>query len=635
MALLAPSVASAPGSTGMAANGNRARNNNFMIDGTDNNDISVTLQTVPVPPESVTELVVQTNPFNVEYGRNSGAQINVVTRGGSNQFHGNAFEYYRDSDLNARDNLEKASNLTEPTPFTRHQFGAGIGGPIVRNRAFFYGLFQRDNNEADSQGAATRVPTPAGFAALQNAPLRAGQSAASRQAVLQRLGFLQDLYGNNPAFRTFTNQTVNGVPIETAITQVTRATPVKAWYYVARGDFALGDGNHVTGRYIRNTPDSGNATSNTAFGSLFAADQTIVDQNMYASHTKVLGTTTLNEARFSWINRDLQFPENDPDSPTAGITGLFTIGGLSNFPQGRVQDSFQFMDVLTFQKGRHSFKAGADIRYIDLDNVSAFDSKGTFTFNSLQDYMNNNAVTFAQALQTSSFVAQQWSQFYFLQDDWRPTPTLTLNLGLRYENSTVPLGYLRRHRSAVARRARAWTGEARQRQLRAPRRLRLEPVGQRRLREVAPGRDDVVDSRRLREELRRALLQHPHGEREQLPARRRRPARQRTGPLPEHRARQRRGGLQPAGGVCQLARGHGEPGDAQLEPVVAAGAEADLRARDRLHGQPGPQRRLAGPGQLRRPDAMRRSPPCSGRSARRRSRPCSSAASSRSTARGR
>ncbi len=400
MALLAPSVASAPGSTGMAANGNRARNNNFMIDGTDNNDISVTLQTVPVPPESVTELVVQTNPFNVEYGRNSGAQINVVTRGGSNQFHGNAFEYYRDSDLNARDNLEKASNLTEPTPFTRHQFGAGIGGPIVRNRAFFYGLFQRDNNEADSQGAATRVPTPAGFAALQNAPLRAGQSAASRQAVLQRLGFLQDLYGDNPAFRTFTNQTVNGVPIETAITQVTRPTPVKTWYYVARGDFAVGDGNHVTGRYIRNSPDSGNATSNTAFGSLFAADQTIVDQNMYASHTKVLGTTTLNEARFSWINRDLQFPENDPDSPTAGITGLFTIGGLSNFPQGRVQDSFQFMDVLTFQKGRHSFKAGADIRYIDLDNVSAFDSKGTFTFNSLQDYMNNNAVTFAQALQT-------------------------------------------------------------------------------------------------------------------------------------------------------------------------------------------------------------------------------------------
>ena len=100
-----------------------------------------------------------------------------------------------------------------------------------------------------------------------------------------------------------------------------------------------------------------------------------------------------------------------------------------------MQNSFQFMDVLSCQKGRHSLKSGADIRYIDLDNVAAFDSKGTFTFNNLQDYMNNFAVTFAQALQTSSFVAQQWSQFYFVQDDLRPTPNLTLNLGLRYENS--------------------------------------------------------------------------------------------------------------------------------------------------------------------------------------------------------
>ncbi len=369
LALLAPSVSSAPGSTEMAANGNRARNNNFMIDGTDNNDISVTLQTVPVVAESVNEVVVQTNPFNVEYGRNSGAQINVVTKGGSNEFRGNVFEYYRDSDLNARDNIEKAANKTEPTPFTRHQFGAGVGGPIVKNRAFFYGLFQRDNNDQETLGGDVRVPTPAGLAALQNVPLRAGQSAASRQGVLQRLGFLQDVYALNPTFR------VRAEPDRQRRVHPDRAgqhharDAVKSWYYVARGDVALGDGDNLTGRYIRNTPDSTNAASNTFFGSMFAAAQTIVDQNLYASHTKVLGTTTLNEARFSWINRDLQFPENDPDSPTAGIGGLtsFTIGGLANFPQGRVQDSYQFMDVLTFQKGRHSFKAGADIRYIDLE----------------------------------------------------------------------------------------------------------------------------------------------------------------------------------------------------------------------------------------------------------------------------
>lgn len=441
LALLAPSVSNAPGQTSIAANGNRSRNNNFMIDGTDNNDLSVTIPTVPVVPESVSEVVVQTNPFNVEYGRNSGAQINVVTKGGSNQFRGSVFEYYRDSELNARDNLEKASNQDKPTPFTRHQYGGGIGGPIVKNRAFFYGLLQRDKNEAETLGGTVRVPTPAGFAALQTAPLRAGQPAASRQAVLQRLGFLQDIYGLNPAFRNVQNQLVNGVAIETAQTNITRETPANTWYYVTRGDVQLADSDNVTVRYIRNAPESTNVISNTAFGALFSGNQKVVDQNLYASHTRTLGTTSLNEARFSWVNRDLQFPENDPDSPTAGITGLFTVGGAANFPQGRVQDSFQFMDVLTFQKGRHSFKTGADIRYLNLENQAAFNTKGTFTFNSLQDFLNNSAVTFTQALQTASFNAKQWSQFYFLQDDWRPTPNLTINLGLRYENSTVPLGF--------------------------------------------------------------------------------------------------------------------------------------------------------------------------------------------------
>jgi Carboxypeptidase regulatory-like domain/TonB dependent receptor len=440
LALLAPNVTSSVGQSNISANGQNSRNNNYMIDGTDNNDVSVTLATVPVVPESVAEFNVQTNPYNVEFGRNSGAQLNIITKSGTNSLHGDVFEYYRDSDLNARTNVEKRNNLSEPTPFERHQVGAGAGGPIVKNRAFFYGLFQYDRQRADTLGAITRMPTPAGFQTLQNVPLRSGQSAASRQAVLQRLGFLQDVYGANPTFSNITNQLVNGVPVETGQTAVTRDTPVDTWYYIARSDVSLASSDNLTLRFIRNKPESTNNTSNTAFGALFAASSVTIDQNFTSSYTKVLGPTTLNEARFAWVKRDLSFPENDPDSPTAGITGLFTIGGLSNFPQGRVQDTWQFMDVLTFQRGRHSLKAGADIRYVTLDNLAAFDSKGTFTFNSLQDYMNNNAVSFAQALQTSSYDATQWFQAYFLQDDWRPTPNLTINLGLRYENSTVPLG---------------------------------------------------------------------------------------------------------------------------------------------------------------------------------------------------
>jgi hypothetical protein len=127
LALLSPNVFSAPGSTGISANGQRARNNNFTIDGSDNNDLSVTISTVDVVPEGVGEFQIQTNPYNVEFGRNSGAQINVITRSGTNDFHGDVYDYYRGSRLNALDNIEKAAGLTRPSRFVRNQFGFAIG----------------------------------------------------------------------------------------------------------------------------------------------------------------------------------------------------------------------------------------------------------------------------------------------------------------------------------------------------------------------------------------------------------------------------------------------------------------------------------------------------------------------------
>jgi len=158
LALLSPNVFSAPGSTGISANGQRARNNNFTIDGSDNNDLSVTISTVDVVPEGVGEFQIQTNPYNVEVGRNSGAQINVITRSGTNDFHADVFEYYRGSRLNSLDNIEKSAGLTRPARFVRNQFGFTFGGPLHlprfgeggraiidgRDRTFFFYLFQGD-----------------------------------------------------------------------------------------------------------------------------------------------------------------------------------------------------------------------------------------------------------------------------------------------------------------------------------------------------------------------------------------------------------------------------------------------------------------------------------------------------------
>jgi outer membrane receptor protein involved in Fe transport len=443
LALLSPNVVTAPGSTTISVNGQRARNNNFTIDGTDNNDVSVTISTLDIVPEAVAEFQVQTNAYNVEFGRNSGGQFNVITKSGTNTLHGEAWDYYRGSRLNARDNLEKGNNLAEPTRGNRNQFGGGSGGPIVRNRMFFYGLMQADRaRNAGALQTTIRMPTPAGFGQLSSVPLGSNQTAASRQAVLDRIGFLRDLYALNPTFTSVQTTLVNGVPIETGQTNFGLSQPNDTWNTFGRTDVQITPSNNLTVRYIMNKSDDTNSGSNLNVGERFASDTATLDQNTAVSHTRILSSTLLNEARFAFIRRNLDFPENDPNSPTATIGGgFFTIGGLSNFPQGRVQDHYQFSNVLSNQRGRHALKMGADIRYVRLDNISAFDSKGTFTFNNFQDYMNNLAVSFTQALQTSSFFATQWQSFLFAQDDFKVTPDLTLNLGLRYELSTVPLGF--------------------------------------------------------------------------------------------------------------------------------------------------------------------------------------------------
>ena len=438
-----PNVTSTGGQGTYAANGQRSRNNNYMIDGSDNNDISVTISTTPLVPEAVAEFQVITNPYSVEFGRNSGAQVNIITKSGTNRFRGDAWDYYVTSDLYSLTNIEKASGLTEPARFNRHQAGGDLGGPIFRDRTFFYGLYQWDGQRpgAAPSTTAVRIPSPAGFAALQNVPLGPGQTAASRQAVLERIAFLQDIYARNPVLRSVQTVLVNGRAIETGLTNVSYVRPSTFKSYIARVDHRLSAGDNVTVRYTYTPRDQINQASNCTFGALFCGNSILKDTNFAASNTHIFTPRLLNEFRFSLVRRNLDFPENDPKSPTATISGLFTIGGSANFPQSRVTNAYQFSNTSTWTREKHTFKFGADLRYNDVDNQAAFDSKGTFTFNNLQDYMNNFATNFQQALQTSSWKAKQWQTYFYLQDDFRVTSDLTVNLGLRYEANGAPLGF--------------------------------------------------------------------------------------------------------------------------------------------------------------------------------------------------
>jgi hypothetical protein len=444
---LAPNVVVARNSSGnqgqgtFAANGNRTRNNNYTIDGSDNNDISVTISTSDVVPEGIAEVQILTNPYNVEFGRNSGAQFNVITKSGTNAFHGEAWEYYRTSGLYSMSNLDKAAGLTEPAKFHRHQAGFDLGGPVRSDKTFFFLLYQYDAQRPEGgPGATTRIPTPEGFAALQTVPLRPGQSAASRQAVLDRMAFLNDIYAQNVQFRSITNTLVNGVSIPIGQTNVNIIDPSTYHTAQARIDHTLGPRDNVFLRYHYNKQVDNNAISNCVFGEKFCGSQDLKDTNIALSETHVFHSALLNEFRFSLVRRNLDFPENDPTSPTATITGVTTIGGDSNYPQSRVTDSYQFSNTLTWTRARHTFKFGVDIRYNKAFNESGFNTKGTFTFDNLEAYMNNNASVYSQTVLAPNWDARQWQNFFFAQDDFRVTPDLTLNLGLRYELSTVPFG---------------------------------------------------------------------------------------------------------------------------------------------------------------------------------------------------
>ncbi|MFH1737696.1 MAG: carboxypeptidase regulatory-like domain-containing protein, partial [bacterium] len=453
LALLAPLATRGPEFSVISAKGQRTRQNNFLIDGTDNNDLSVTVPSIRMIPEAVGEFDVQITPYSAEYGRNTGAQISVLTPRGSNTLHGEAWDYYRGNWMEPISLLNKQNKLKKTPRFVHNQAGGSLGGPVRKDRTFFFGLLEvnRRREASDARNAqAAVIPTPTGFAALATVPLGPGQTPQSRQAVLNALAFLPEVYKSVSAYQNPTMQAINGVPIEMGTIRIPLARTQNFWYGMGRLDHHLTENDTLTYRYVIDKTSQSNVTSNLQFGSRFAASAEALVQNHALSHTHILGSNLVNEFRFSYGRNNLAYPENDPNDPTIQILGAFTIGGKSNFPQGRVSNTFQWQDVTTYMFGRHSLKFGVDIHRNRLFNLATSDWKGTWTFLSLADFANNRAYSLRQTVTDASYDARQTNQYYFFQDDFKATRNLTFNLGLRYEYSGVPFGFFGAATSEIA-----------------------------------------------------------------------------------------------------------------------------------------------------------------------------------------
>jgi hypothetical protein len=447
LALLAPTVARAPGSNEFSANGQRARNNNFLIDGTDNNDLTLTLNSSRIIPEGIAEFQIQTASYSAEFGRNSGAQVQTITRSGTNAFHGDIWEYYRGNWMEPLALRNKDAGLKETPRFSQHQFGGAVGGPIVKDRTFFFGLFEYHTRReaADGRNATgTSIPTPTGYAALQNVPLASGQTAQSRQAMLDALAFLPEIYSQMTTYNNLTTQSVNGVPIQVGSILIPLANPYNLWYNQGRIDHQLTAKDSINYRYLLDHQDRPDVESNKKFGSKWTASDQIFNQNHAIGYTRIFSPRFINEFRTAYIRNNDQLVERDPNLSSVTISSLsstVSIGGLSNFPQGRIGNTYQWQDVATYLQGRHNLKFGLDIRYNRLANRASFDSKGSWVFQTLQDFMNNQALSLTQAVNDAPYDARQTNQNYFFQDDFKAGRNLTFNLGIRYEYSNVPLGF--------------------------------------------------------------------------------------------------------------------------------------------------------------------------------------------------
>ncbi|PYT09616.1 MAG: hypothetical protein DMF60_02290 [Acidobacteria bacterium] len=429
-------------------NGLRARANNQLIDGADNNDNSITGQQLqPALRDGFKEVTVLGGDNSAEYGRAGGAVINVVTKSGTNQFHGSVYDVIDTSAFASLSAGQKANEgLTSVPVYTQNSFGFSFGGPIKKDKLFFFGTFQPTLTRIGAANGSAVVPTEQGFATLRSL------FPQGRSANLDRyLGVVGSLRGSTNPF----NVPLGGGRPDVQFGTVTAAAPapINTYDLLARIDWTPNERDNFAARYIFNDQIVTNQFPTPFQG--FAVDVPGRVQNLYGSYTRILSPRMTNEFRFSYGRFNVLFGAQDPAALTFGpqflfaggtITGVGILGGLTTtfFPQGRVFNNYQFQDTITYTSGAHTIRAGTDMMRQIAKQFVPFNAQGTLTFSSgggfpvfgnFVDGFSGTQGTFA-AITFGSPVdhPNAFQQAYFVNDTWRVKPNLSLNLGLRYEN---------------------------------------------------------------------------------------------------------------------------------------------------------------------------------------------------------
>ncbi len=465
-----------------SSNGNLETQNYFSLDGVDNNSGSTNLQegsvqAVQPPPDALEEFRVQTRTYSTEFGTSAGAVINATLKSGTNQFHGSAWEFLRNNQLDANTYFNNAGGVPRGH-FVQNQYGATIGGPIIRNKTFFFGDFQ----EFASRKATTvnsTVPTPlmkaGNFTELRTSltdskvPSQAGcisgnviKSSCIDPTGQKLLALFPD--PNLPA--AVANLGKPATWTGSANYQFQYSVPNDTYSWDTRIDHNLNDRNRIFGRYSDYHVDRQDppwASDPIAGNGNFATQYRIRGRSVALAWTDTISSSMLNELR-GGFNRDFAHSDpigltlgqslasqygltgipagpNDAGIPPINITGLQRLGTAPWRPQVQISQVWQLLDTLSWLKGEHSFKFGYEHRhasdnFLDIQSLQGqMSASGIYTGNvglGVPDFLLGDIST-AQLTTPTVVHNYQYANNFFAQDTWRLKSNLTLTYGLRYE----------------------------------------------------------------------------------------------------------------------------------------------------------------------------------------------------------
>ena len=418
------------GSFAINTAGQREDTVNFMINGINLNDMVQNQITFQPSINTVQEFKADNSTFSAEYGRNSGAIVNIATRSGSNDYHGELFEFLRNNVFDARNFFERT---TDPAPFKRNQFGFNLGGPVNlphfgsggpvfgyqgKNNTFFFFSYEGLRQRQGLTISGVTVPTLA-------------QRAAVTDAVIKQL--LPLIPVPNVGASGFSGSATAPVNIDQGTLDVSHN---------------LGANDRLHGYYALQRDERGEPTlqgnSIPGFGDTRQSRRQIFTLN----ETHTFGSAVVNEARFGFNRIHISFTPNAQLNPLDfgiknGVTepiGLpqmtvtgsgLNLGGPAGFPQGRSDTTFAVSDTLSYLRGNHSFRFGGEWRRF-YNNNTAKDT-GTFAFANMAAFLAGTANTFNVTLGDVSSAIAQGALGFFVQDNYKVRPNFTLELGFRYD----------------------------------------------------------------------------------------------------------------------------------------------------------------------------------------------------------